>query len=198
MTAIGDYNGKNKVVFEFISFLMSFLKTKSIYTYFHSLKTQRFAFLLGVALDFSEKELIKLSIGALLHDVGKIGIENSILNKKGALTEEEWKVIKKHPQMGVEIVAPILEFYPCELAILHHHERWDGTGYPTGLKGNGIPLEARILAIVDAFSAMTSPRPYQLTKSYDEAIFELKKEKGKQFDPELVEIFVKKIVKKIK
>ena len=172
--------------------LITALEARDTYTHGHSREVNKYALILANAIGLSKEELIHLSRAALLHDVGKIGIKNGILNKKGRLTEEEWKRMKEHSQKSVEIISSIPDFYHCRRAILHHHERWDGTGYPSGLKGKEIPLEARILAIADAFSAMVSARPYRPAMSYQEALLELKSEAGKQFDSELVEAFVAK------
>lgn len=172
--------------------LITALEARDTYTHGHSREVNKYALILANAIGLSKEELIHLSRAALLHDVGKIGIKNGILNKKGRLTEEEWKRMKEHSQKSVEIISSIPDFYHCRRAILHHHERWDGTGYPSGLKGKEIPLEARILAIADAFSAIVSARPYRPAMSYQEALLELKSEAGKQFDSELVEAFVAK------
>jgi HD-GYP domain-containing protein (c-di-GMP phosphodiesterase class II) len=125
----------------------------------------------------------------LLHDIGKIGISEKILNKPGKLTTEEWEVIKSHPQVGANIVSHTPQLAPCLTAILYHHERHDGLGYPKGLKGEEIPLEARILALADAFAAMTSERAYSNALTFEDALEEIKRGAGTQFDPQLVEIF---------
>jgi HD-GYP domain-containing protein (c-di-GMP phosphodiesterase class II) len=181
-----------KTMVNIIWSLITALEARNAYTHGHSREVNKYALMLGEVIGLSKEELIHLSRAALLHDVGKIGIKNGILNKKGRLTEEEWKRMKEHSQKSVEIISSIPDFYHCRRAILHHHERWDGTGYPSGLKGKEIPLEARILAIADAFSAMVSARPYRPAMSYQEALLELKREAGKQFDSELVEAFVAK------
>lgn len=181
-----------KAIFDIICSLITALEARDIYTSGHSREVNKYALILGEAIGLSKEELIHLSRAALLHDVGKIGIKNGILSKTGRLTEEEWKRMKEHSQKSVEIIISIPSLHYCRRAILHHHERWDGTGYPSGLKGKEIPLEARILAIADAFSAMVSARPYRPAMSYQEALLELKREAGKQFDPELVEAFVAK------
>jgi HD-GYP domain-containing protein (c-di-GMP phosphodiesterase class II) len=131
-----------------------------------------------------------VSTAALLHDIGKIGISDKVLNKKGKLNEENWEAIKVHPRLGANIVSNIPNLASCVSIILHHHERWDGGGYPEGLKGEEIPIEARILAIADTFEAMTATRPYRSAFSREEVIRELRKGAGTQFDPKLVEIFI--------
>lgn len=189
---------EDKAIYSIIQSLITALQARDVYTCGHSEQVRNYALILGKALGLPEKKLKILNRAALLHDAGKIEIEDRILSKKESLTEEEWAQIKQHPQKGVEIINSIAELYQCRSAILYHHERWDGTGYPSGLKGKEIPLEARILAIADAFSAMTSSRPYRPQMSYEEALQELKKQAGKQFDPELVEIFVAEMEKIIK
>jgi HD-GYP domain-containing protein (c-di-GMP phosphodiesterase class II) len=112
-----------------------------------------------------------------------------VLSKKSALTSEEWNPIRLHPELGVEILKHVVDLVNCLPAIRHHHEHYDGSGYPGGLKTNGIPMEARILSIADAFDAMTSPRPYRDQLSLEDALSELRRCAGTQFDPEMVETF---------
>jgi HD-GYP domain-containing protein (c-di-GMP phosphodiesterase class II) len=121
--------------------------------------------------------------------LGKIGVSSEILNKSGSLSNEDWEVIKQHPQLGAAMIRNVQNLKLCAPGILCHHERYDGKGYPQGLKGQDIPLDARILAIADSFAAMTSERHYSIAMTYDQAIDELKKKSGTQFDPELVEVF---------
>lgn len=132
-------------------------------------------------------ELAGLETAALLHDIGKLGIPDNILNKRKKLSEAEWKLIKRHPVMGADIVANIGHLNDIAPDIRSHHERWDGTGYPQGLKGQDIPIKARILALADAFDAMVSPRIYRETRLLPEAVDEIKKSAGTQFDPQVVE-----------
>jgi HD-GYP domain-containing protein (c-di-GMP phosphodiesterase class II) len=145
---------------------------------------------LAEAIGLSPDEVSKVSTSALLHDIGKIGIPDKVLNKKGKLNEEDWEAIKAHPKLGANIVGNIPNLVPCVNSILYHHERWDGGGYPKGLKGEEIPIEARILAIADSFDAMTSARPYRPALSQEEAVKELRQGAGVQFDPKLVEAFI--------
>ncbi len=182
-----------KTIVNIIFSLISAIEARDIYTHGHSREVNKYALILSEAIGLTKEEEINLSRAALLHDIGNLEISKGVLNKKGKLTEEEWKLVKEHPQKGVEIIGHIPGLYQCKPAILHHHERWDGKGYPSGLKGKEIPLEARILAIADAFSAMVSARPYRPAMSYQEALSELKEQAGKQFDPELVEAFITKI-----
>ena len=125
-----------------------------------------------------------------MHDIGEINISAEILTKKGPLTAEEWDIIKKHPETGYRIVRATEEFSHVAEDILSHHERWDGSGYPQGLKGKEIPLLARITAIVDAYEVMTSGRPYKKAMPREEIIAELKRWTGRQFDPELADVFL--------
>ena len=126
----------------------------------------------------------------MLHDIGKIGVPDKVLNKKGKLSAEDWEAIKSHPRLGANIVGNIPNLVPCTSSILHHHERWDGGGYPEGLKGEEISIEARILAISDSFEAVTSTRPYRAALCSEKAIKELRRCAGSQFDHELVEVFI--------
>jgi putative nucleotidyltransferase with HDIG domain len=160
------------------------------YTRSHSQKVSEYALLIAEALNLGPAEVNKLCTSALLHDIGKVGINDGILNKKGELTAEEWEAIKVHPQLGATIASHAPQLAPCIPGILHHHERYDGGGYPKGLKGEEIPLEARILAIADAFAAMTSTRSFSPAISQEEAVEEIKRGAGTQFDPHLVEVFL--------
>jgi len=173
--------------------LATTVDTKNHYTHSHWQKVKEYVVALAKALKLAPTEISKLETCALLHDIGKIGISDRILNKQGKLTEEEWEAIKVHPQVGVNIASHAHQLTPCLAGILHHHERYDGNGYPKGLKGEEIPLEARILAIADAFAAMTSVRSYSDALSQEEALEEIKRGAGKQFDPHLVEVFLSAI-----
>lgn len=144
-------------------------------------------------LSLSTSEINELYLLAKLHDIGKIGIDDKILNKPGKLTEEEWSIMKTHSEIGYRITSSTPDLMHIAYNILTHHERYDGTGYPKGLKGEEIPLLSRILTIVDAFDVMTNERPYKKAMTVEEAIEELKKCSGTQFDPKLVEIFIQAI-----
>ena len=171
--------------------LAATIDAKDHYTYGHSKKVSDYAVALAETLSLSQDKIDEIRAAGLLHDIGKVGIPDSTLNKKGALTNEEWELVKAHPKLGVEILRHVIDLVNCLPVILHHHERYDGSGYPSGLKGNNIPLEARILAIADAFDAITSPRPYHEELSSQQALDELKRYAGTQFDPELVDAFCK-------
>ena len=170
--------------------LVSAVEAKDPYIYGHSRKVNTYAVALAEAIRLSPDEVTNVSTAALLHDIGKIGIPDKVLNKKGKLSEEDWKTIKAHPKLGATIIRNIPHLVPCVNSILYHHERWDGDGYPEGLKGEEIPIEARILAIADSFEAMTSARPYRPALPIEEIIKELRKGAGLQFDSKLVEVFV--------
>jgi len=130
----------------------------------------------------------------LLHDIGKIAIDDSILNKPGKLTEQEWEEIKRHPDIGYRILSTSYDFLELADCILAHHEKWAGTGYPKGLKGEDIPRIARIIAIADSYDAMTSERPYRKAMSEEEACIEIRKNSGTQFDPKIARIFIEKVL----
>jgi len=160
------------------------------YTSSHSKKVSEYALALAEALKLTPAEIRRLETSALLHDIGKIGISDKILNKRGKLTAEEWEAVKAHPNTGANIAGHAPQLADCLAGIRYHHEKYDGSGYPEGLKSEEIPLEARILAIADAFAAMTSVRSYSDALSPEEAVEEIKRGAGKQFDPRLVEVFL--------
>lgn len=156
----------------------------------HARKVADYALALAKALDTDGVDTGKLEACALLHDVGKMSISEAILNKSGELTTEEWQEMKAHPELGATIASRIPPLAPCAEAMRHHHEWYNGKGYPDGLKGEAIPLEARILAIADAYAIMTSERAYDATMTPEQALDELKRGDGIQFDPQLVERFI--------
>jgi HD-GYP domain-containing protein (c-di-GMP phosphodiesterase class II) len=159
----------------------------------HGRDATEFADVVAERLDFDARRREELRFAALLHDVGKIGISERILLKPDRLTDEEYAVIKLHPRIGYRLVQQVPALEPISLAVLHHHERYDGRGYPAGLSGEEIPLEARIIAVMDAFSAMTADRPYQAAKPVEEACAELEQNAGTQFDPQVVRLFVEAV-----
>jgi diguanylate cyclase (GGDEF)-like protein len=171
--------------------LAATVDAKDHYTYGHSRKVSDYSVAVAEALNLSQDRIATIRAAGLLHDIGKVGIPDSILNKKGALNEEEWEAVRVHPELGVEILRHITDLVNCLPSILHHHEHYNGKGYPSGLKEGSIPIEARILAVADAYDAMTSSRPYREQLSSQQAINELKRCAGTQFDPELVDTFCK-------
>jgi len=175
--------------------LAATVDARNPYSANHSKRVNEYAVALAEALNLKPPEINRLSNCALLHDIGKIGINNETLSKRGRLTDQDWETIKTHPQLGATIASHSRQLAPCIPGILHHHEKYDGSGYPKGLKGEDIPLEARILAIADAFAAMNSDRPYSDALSCEEALEEIKRGAGTQFDPKLVEVFLS-VVKK--
>jgi putative nucleotidyltransferase with HDIG domain len=157
----------------------------------HSLRVSAFAERLGRELGLGREQLETLVSAALLHDIGKIGVEDQILLKAGPLTEDEWQVMKQHPFIGFRILQSMPVLGKVAEAVLSHHERYDGAGYPRGLKGEQTPLAARIFAVVDAFDAMTMKRPYRGEPfDYDSACRILQQESGQQFDPKVVSAFL--------
>ncbi len=131
-----------------------------------------------------------LRYGFFLHDIGKIGIPERILSKPGPLTDDEWAIMRTHPLLGAQILSPVRFLHPALPIVEAHHEKWDGSGYPRGLRGEAIPLGARIFALVDAFDAMTSDRPYRRSLTFEKALEQISKAAGTQFDPEVVRCFV--------
>jgi diguanylate cyclase (GGDEF)-like protein len=174
-----------------ISSLESTLQEKSYETEEHAIRLSEMALLIGCALKLPDNKLNELSLLSTLHDIGKIAIPDEILTKKGKLTKKEWEIIKKHPEIGYNITSSSPQLSPISVGILSHHEHWNGNGYPRGLKGEKIPLESRIINIVDAFDVMTHDRCYKKAISREEAIEELYRCSGTQFDPFLVELFTK-------
>jgi diguanylate cyclase (GGDEF)-like protein/putative nucleotidyltransferase with HDIG domain len=171
--------------------LAATVDAKDHYTYGHSRKVSQYAIAMAQALNLPPEKISAIRTAGLLHDIGKIGIPDSILNKDGVLDEQEWIKIRSHPEMGVEILRYVAELANSLPIILNHHEHFDGSGYPSGLKGTDIPLEARLLSVADAYDAMTSLRPYHKQRTSQEAIDELKRCAGTTFDPECVELFCK-------
>ena len=148
---------------------------------------------LAAFVGLRDGELEGVAYGALLHDIGKIGISEHVLHKPGPLTDEEFRVMREHPEIGERICDPLRMSRDFTPIIRHHHERWDGTGYPDGLAGEQIPLGARIVALADAFDAIVRGRPYRAARTVEEAFDELRKHSGGQFDPGLVPLFIEEV-----
>jgi len=170
--------------------LASAIDAKDEYTRHHSTRVTDFTLRIAAKMGLSEKELGDLELAAILHDVGKIGVPESILNKPGKLTDEEFRLIKEHPARGENILSPVIELKEIARVVRSHHERYDGTGYPDKLKGHEIPLGARIMAIADTYDSITSERPYRKAASHRYAVKEIIGCSGTQFDPEVVENFL--------
>ncbi len=156
----------------------------------HSKRVTEMTLALAKKLGFSEEQLTHIYRGSLLHDIGKMGVSDTILLKPGSLNDREWEVMRRHPIYAYEVLAPIAYLKPAVNIPYCHHEKIDGTGYPQGLKGDEIPLEARIFAAVDVFDALTSDRPYRPAWSREDALEHIKKESGTHFDPQVVELFL--------
>ena len=165
-------------------------EAKDPYVRGHSRRVTECAIEIAKELGFSEQECKTIERAGILHDIGKVGIGDAILHKPGKLNEQEWVAIKRHPRRAVEILEPLKFLTEEKEMICHHHERLDGKGYPDGLKGEDIPLGARILAIADTFDAMNSERPYRKPLAEDVIISELKNSAGTQLDPRIVSVFL--------
>lgn len=176
--------------FQIIASLVNALEARDPYTQGHSERVCFYAVRVSERLGWDRREQEKLKKAALLHDLGKIGIPDNILHKRDKLTDEEFDFIKKHEIIGVKILEPLKEMADILPWILYHHERWDGKGYPHGLAGENIPQAARIISLADVFDALTTGRDYKQAFPKDEAINEIIKNKGSQFDPKLADIFI--------
>lgn len=183
--------------FEIVKALAQAIEAKDPYTHGHSERVMEYAVQIAQKLDLPEEEIESLKYAAILHDIGKIGVRGIILNNPDGLTGEEYDEIKKHPVVGEGIIQPIELLQPIRPFIKHHHEWYNGKGYPDGLSGENIPLGSRILAVADAYDAMKSDRPYRKALTEETVIQELKRGNGTQFDPKIVEIFLEilKIIK---
>ena len=180
-----------------VKVLAEAIDAKDPYTRGHSDRVKRMSLAIAKRMGFSEERLEALEYGALLHDIGKIGIKDEILQKQGSLSRQEYESIQEHPLIGVKIVEGV-EFFKDKIPMIrHHHEYYDGGGYPDGLAGEAIPLEGRIIAIPDAFDAMTSTRPHRNVLPLQDVLLEIEKCKGKQFDPKVVEIFIRERIYKL-
>lgn len=175
---------------EMIQTLARAIDAKDSYTYDHADRASHYARLIAQKMNLPKVLVNQIEYAALMHDIGKIGIEEQILRKSGKLTPEEIEIIKKHPSIGHKIISPVAFLTPVAPMVLYHQEWYDGNGYPEGLSGEEIPLGSRIVAVIDAYDAMTSDRPYRKAKSKEYAISELKNGAGTQFDPQVVEVFI--------
>lgn len=171
--------------------LLKALECKDSYTFLHSTRVAFYCLVLGKEYGLNQEQLLELELCGLLHDIGKIGIPEQILNKPYGLDEEEFQLMKRHPEFSAEIVASYPALSKIVEHVRHHHERFDGRGYPTRLKGESIPLYARMILIADTYDAMTSTRPYREGLSSTIAYKELLELSGSQFDPKLVQSFIR-------
>ncbi len=180
---------------EMLKALVNIIESRDPYIHCHSSRVSNFALRIAKDIDIPEKDIDAIRIASLLHDIGKIGIPDHILSKKSHLTSEEEDIIRTHSVIGENIIKPLAFLFQEKEIIRHHHEYFDGSGYPDGLKGEDIPIGDRIIAVADAFDAMTSNRPYRLAKSAKESFKEIESLKNIKYDPHVVKSF-KKCLKK--
>jgi putative nucleotidyltransferase with HDIG domain len=173
-----------------ISAFAAAIEARDNYTRGHTERVTYLCELIARELGWDDERLVTVSMGALLHDVGKIGVPDRVLNKKGPLEPEERELMQRHPELGARMIEDIEFLKPCLPFILSHHERWDGAGYPQGLKGEAIPIEGRILAVADTLDAILTNRPYRGAGTIGKAVSELTKFAGIQFDPQIVKVFL--------
>ncbi len=181
---------KRKVYEDAARTILRALNAKDSYTFGHSMRVAYFSLVTGRELELNDEEIYELEMSALFHDIGKISTPDSVLNKPSRLSEEEFTIMKDHPVKSWEILKDFPGFEKISLNAKLHHERFDGKGYPQGLKAEEIPLFARIILIADTFDAMTSTRPYRKGLPYEVAFEELVQFSGTQFDPKLVQLFI--------
>jgi len=179
-----------QIYFSVLTSLARAVENKDLGTYGHSVRVSNYACRIAATLGLCEEDMMTLKSASMLHDIGKIGISDSILSKRGPLGEDEMRVIRSHPKKGVEILLPLKQFESLLPAILHHHEHYDGSGYPQGISGEDIPLFARIISVADAYDAILSDRPYRVATDDKKAVQELASCSGKQFDPLVISAFL--------
>lgn len=177
-------------IHDLMEVIVFILNTRDPYTFEHSWRVSALSELIVEEMDIPGKWKDIIHLAAHLHDVGKIGIPDRILNKPNHLNNKEYEIMKNHPEKGYEIVSRIEQLEEISHYVRHHHERWDGLGYPDGLKGKAIPFGARVIAVADTFDAMTSSRPYRVAVSYEEAYREIKRVSGTQLCPEISSVFL--------
>lgn len=190
------YEEQEKLTMGSIKALAQIIESRSIGISIPKASFLRIVHLVGHEFDLRENELKTLQYATLLHDTGEVMVPESVIRKRGKLTKKEFKIIKEHPLKGAKVIKSLKSLKPIAPIIMSHHENYNGSGYPKGLKGSEIPLGARILAVVDAFEAMITKRSYRVALSIKGAIEEIKKYSGKQFDPKVVQVFLKIILRK--
>ena len=186
-------NENNMLFINSVRMLAAAIDAKDPYTRGHSERVARYSIAIGKNLSLPEKEMRNLRISALLHDVGKIGIDDRILRKPGALNDEEFELMKQHPAKGAVIMSGVAQLIDIIPGMKYHHEKWSGGGYPDNLQGDQIPMQARIVAIADTFDAMTTNRPYQKAMELGYVVEKIKSFAGTRFDPHVVEAFVQAV-----
>lgn len=179
-----------------VKVLANAIESRDRYTRGHVERVTTYSLWVAEALNWSQQHIRMLEFGARLHDIGKIAIPGTVLNKPGRLTDEEWEMMKKHPIAGAKMLQGIQHLRGTLPYVLYHHEKWDGTGYPKGLQEKEIPIQARILALADVYDALTTSRPYHQAKTHQEVVSIIQAESGKHFDPKLALIFIEIINQK--
>ncbi|HVD49827.1 MAG TPA: HD-GYP domain-containing protein [Gaiellaceae bacterium] len=173
-----------------LSVLSGAIEARDPYTRGHSARVTALAEAVARKLGWSEERLASLRLGGPLHDIGKLAVSDEVLRKAGRLDDHELAQIREHPKTGARLILRIAALRDAIPYVLYHHERWDGAGYPSGKAGEEIPLEARVLAVADAFDAMTSDRPYRRALTHEEALAEVERCAGTQFDPQIASVFL--------
>ncbi|MFT9056434.1 MAG: HD-GYP domain-containing protein [Ethanoligenens sp.] len=181
---------QNNAFLEVTECLIAALEARDSYTQGHSLRVADMSVEIASAMGFQDENLETLHMAAHLHDIGKIGIPDAILYKPGKLLPEEWERIKQHPEIGYTILSKSKDLSAVADIVLHHHERWDGKGYPSGLSGQDIPISSRIIAVADTYDAITSNRPYRAFVTPQYALEEIRRSAGTQLDPTVVQIMM--------
>jgi len=184
------YDDLRSLFYNTVETLVRTIQAKDPYTSGHSTRVSRYALLVAEKLSLSTKEKHQLYLASMLHDIGKIGVPDDLLNRPGKLSDEEMERVRNHVQLGASMIEMLGEMHPIVPLIRHHHEAWDGSGYPDGLKGGEIPLISRIISVADMYDAMTSDRPYRKRRHQQEAVDEIKRTTGTKLDPRVAEAFL--------